>query len=107
MLTGVRSSRLTSPSRPDICSADRRAAASAVRLAHICSEILISVMPNGQRPGPPLGGRISLQSPAGAGTILQIALPLDDPSGPGRPTAGLPDEAGRGPAANPGRPGPG
>jgi signal transduction histidine kinase len=28
-----------------------------------------------------LGGRISLQSPAGAGTTLQIALPLDGPRG--------------------------
>ena len=43
-----------------------------------------------------LGGRISLQSPAGAGTIMQIALPFDDPSRPGRPTAGPPDEAGHG-----------
>ena len=34
-----------------------------------------------------LGGRISLQSPAGAGTIMQIALPLDDPSKLGWPTA--------------------
>ena len=30
-----------------------------------------------------LGGRISLQSPPGAGTIMRIVLPLDDPSGPG------------------------
>jgi len=30
-----------------------------------------------------LGGRVSLQSPAGAGTILQIALPLDGPVGRG------------------------
>jgi signal transduction histidine kinase len=44
-----------------------------------------------------LGGWISLQSAAGAGTIMQIALPLDDPSGPGRPTAGPPDEADPGP----------
>ena len=37
-----------------------------------------------------LGGRLSLQSPPGAGTILEIALPLDDPIGPGwrpEPTA--------------------
>ena len=34
-----------------------------------------------------LGGRISLQSAAGAGTIMQIALPLDAPSRPGRPPA--------------------
>jgi signal transduction histidine kinase len=44
-----------------------------------------------------LGGWVSLQSPAGAGTTLQIALPLDDPSRPGQPTAGPPDEAGHGP----------
>ena len=31
-----------------------------------------------------LGGWISLQSTAGAGTIMQIALPLDDPGRPGR-----------------------
>ena len=30
-----------------------------------------------------LGGRVSLQSPAGAGTTLQIALPLDGPAGRG------------------------
>jgi signal transduction histidine kinase len=30
-----------------------------------------------------LGGRVSLQSPAGAGTTLQIALPLDGPVGRG------------------------
>jgi signal transduction histidine kinase len=40
-----------------------------------------------------LGGWISSQSAAGSGTIMQIALPLDGPSGPGRPTAGPPDEA--------------
>ena len=28
-----------------------------------------------------LGGRVSLQSPAGAGTTLQIALPFDGPIG--------------------------
>src|SRR5205807_4648182 len=33
-----------------------------------------------------LGGHISLESPPGAGTNLEIALPLDDPSRPGRPT---------------------
>ena len=44
-----------------------------------------------------LGGWISLQSAAGAGTIMQIALPLDDPSGPRWPTGGSPDEAGHGP----------
>lgn len=44
-----------------------------------------------------LGGWISLQSAAGAGTIKQIALPLNDPGRPGRPPAGPPDEAGHGP----------
>ena len=44
-----------------------------------------------------LGGWISLQSAAGAGTIMQIALPLDDPSRPRWPTGGSPDEAGDGP----------
>ena len=44
-----------------------------------------------------LGGWISLQSAAGAGTIMQIALPLDDPSRPGWPAGGSPDEAGHGP----------
>ena len=44
-----------------------------------------------------LGGWISLQSAAGAGTIMQIALPLDAPSRPGWPASGSPDEAGHGP----------
>ncbi len=44
-----------------------------------------------------LGGWISLQSAAGAGTIMQIALPLDDPSRPRWPTGGSPVEAGHGP----------
>jgi signal transduction histidine kinase len=39
-----------------------------------------------------LGGRISLQSPAGAGTALQIALPLDHPADAGRPAVGPPAE---------------
>ena len=54
-----------------------------------------------------LGGQFSLHSPPGAGTTVQIALPLGDPSKPGRPAAGAapPDEAGRGPAADPGPPG--
>jgi signal transduction histidine kinase len=42
-----------------------------------------------------VGGRISLHSPPGAGTALQIALPLDDPSEPGRPAIGPSDESGR------------
>ena len=44
-----------------------------------------------------LGGWISLHSPAGAGTIMRIALPLDDPSRPRRPAGGSPDETGHGP----------
>ena len=42
-----------------------------------------------------LGGRLSVHSPPGAGTTVQIALPLGDPSRPGRPagTASPPDEA--------------
>ena len=44
-----------------------------------------------------LGGSISLQSAAGAGTIMQIAVPLDDPSRPRWPTGGSPDEACHGP----------
>jgi signal transduction histidine kinase len=55
-----------------------------------------------------LGGRLSLQSPPGAGTILEVALPLDDPIGPGpAPGAvGPPDDAVRGQAADPGPPSP-
>jgi signal transduction histidine kinase len=34
-----------------------------------------------------LGGSLSLHSPPGAGTALEIALPLGDPSGPARPAA--------------------
>jgi signal transduction histidine kinase len=51
-----------------------------------------------------LGGRISLQSPPGAGTAVHIALPLDDPGRAGLPAgiAGPPDDAGGGPAASPG-----
>ena len=32
-----------------------------------------------------LGGRLSLDSPPGAGTALDVVLPLGDPSRPGRP----------------------
>jgi signal transduction histidine kinase len=32
-----------------------------------------------------LGGRLSLDSPPGAGTTVQIALPLTAPSGPASP----------------------
>jgi signal transduction histidine kinase len=54
-----------------------------------------------------LGGQIWLHSPPGAGTALEITLPLDDPTGPGLPPAAAgPDDAGRGHAANPGPPGP-
>jgi signal transduction histidine kinase len=55
-----------------------------------------------------LGGRISLHSAPGAGTSVQVSLPLDGPSMPGRPAAvtARPDEAGHGHAADPGPPGP-
>jgi signal transduction histidine kinase len=55
-----------------------------------------------------LGGRIWLHSPPGAGTALEITLPLHDPGGPGLPAAGTgqPDDADRGHAADPGPPGP-
>ena len=46
MLTDVRSSRLSSLSCSDISAADRRAVASAVRLASICSETLVSAVAN-------------------------------------------------------------
>jgi signal transduction histidine kinase len=54
-----------------------------------------------------LGGRIWLHSPPGAGTALEIALPLNDPRRAGLPAgaAGPPDD-GRGHAADPGPPGP-
>jgi signal transduction histidine kinase len=55
-----------------------------------------------------LGGRISLRSPPGAGTAVQIALPLGDLGRAGLPAgiAGPLDDAGCGPAASPGPPGP-
>jgi signal transduction histidine kinase len=55
-----------------------------------------------------LGGRIGLHSPPGAGTAVQIVLPLGDPNRPGQPAgvAGPPGEPGRAPAAHPGPPGP-
>jgi hypothetical protein len=43
-----------------------------------------------------LGGRDLHTLVFQSGTIMRIALRLDDPSGPGRPTAGPPDEAGHG-----------
>ena len=50
-----------------------------------------------------LGGRLSLHSPPGAGTTVQIALPLTAPSGPGSPAAvtGRLDDTGRDLAAEP------
>jgi signal transduction histidine kinase len=55
-----------------------------------------------------LGGQILLHSVPGAGTDVQVSLPLDGPSVPGLPAgvAGRPDEAGRDHAADPGPPGP-
>jgi signal transduction histidine kinase len=54
------------------------------------------------------GGRITLRSPPGAGTTVQITLPLTDPSS--RDTAdaaaGSPEDPSRGPAAAPGPPAP-
>jgi signal transduction histidine kinase len=48
-----------------------------------------------------LGGHLDLHSPSGAGTILEITLPLGDPTHPEPPpgAAGLLDNASRGPAA--------
>jgi signal transduction histidine kinase len=55
-----------------------------------------------------LGGQIWLHSPPGAGTSVQVSLPLDGPSVPGLPAsvAARPDDAGRGHAADPGPSGP-
>jgi signal transduction histidine kinase len=55
-----------------------------------------------------LGGQISLHSAPGAGTSVQVSLPLGGPSVPGLPAgaAGRPDDAGRDQAADPGPPGP-
>ena len=54
-----------------------------------------------------LGGRIWLHSPPGAGTALEIALPLNDPSGPGMPAGVVsrPDDAGHGDTADSQSPG--
>jgi signal transduction histidine kinase len=48
-----------------------------------------------------LGGRLSLHSPPGAGTTMEITLPVTDPSRPRPPAAavGPPDDAGRGMSA--------
>jgi signal transduction histidine kinase len=55
-----------------------------------------------------LGGRIWLHGPPGAGTTVQITLPLGAPGRAGLPAgvAGPPGEAGRDHAADPGSPGP-
>jgi signal transduction histidine kinase len=54
-----------------------------------------------------LGGRIWLHSPPGAGTAVEMALPLGDPSRPGLPAgAAGPSDDGRGHAADPAPPGP-
>jgi signal transduction histidine kinase len=54
-----------------------------------------------------LGGRLLLHSTPGAGTGVQVSLPLDGPSGPGQPAAAAgPSDDGRGHAADPGPPGP-
>ncbi|HYZ53353.1 MAG TPA: GAF domain-containing sensor histidine kinase [Streptosporangiaceae bacterium] len=49
-----------------------------------------------------LGGQILLHSPPGAGTDVQVSLPLDGPTGPGLPAGavGRPDDAGRDHAAD-------
>jgi signal transduction histidine kinase len=54
------------------------------------------------------GGRLLLHSPPGAGTTMQITLPLGDPSRPGPPAAAArpPDDSDRSPVADPGAPGP-
>jgi signal transduction histidine kinase len=50
-----------------------------------------------------LGGRLTLHSPPGAGTSMQIALPLTVPSRPGSLAAvtSRPDDTGRAPATEP------
>jgi signal transduction histidine kinase len=55
-----------------------------------------------------LGGRLSLHSRPGAGTAVQVVLPLTAPSRPGPPTpaTGRPDGTGPGHAAEPEQPGP-
>jgi len=54
------------------------------------------------------GGRITLHSPPGAGTTVQITLPLTDPGRPGTAAAAVspPKDAGCGPAGAPGPPAP-
>jgi signal transduction histidine kinase len=55
-----------------------------------------------------LGGQLQLHTAPGAGTSVQVSLPLDDPSGPRLPRAAAsrPDDASRSHAADPGPPGP-
>jgi glucose-6-phosphate-specific signal transduction histidine kinase len=55
-----------------------------------------------------LGGQLLLNSAPGAGTSIQVSLPLDDPSRPGLPAAlaARPDDASRRPATDPVPPGP-
>jgi signal transduction histidine kinase len=50
-----------------------------------------------------LGGRLSLYSPPGAGTTMQVALPLTVPGAPGSSAVvtGRLDHSGRGPAVEP------
>jgi signal transduction histidine kinase len=55
-----------------------------------------------------LGGQLLLSSTPGAGTSVQVSLPLDGPSGPGLPRAAAnrPDDASHGHATDPGPLGP-
>jgi signal transduction histidine kinase len=48
-----------------------------------------------------LGGLLTLRSPAGAGTTLQVALPLTAPTPPRHPVTGRPENTGSDPAAEP------
>jgi signal transduction histidine kinase len=48
-----------------------------------------------------LGGLLTLRSPAGAGTTLQVALPLTAPTPPRHPVTGRPENTGGDPAAEP------
>ncbi|HEY4701456.1 MAG TPA: GAF domain-containing sensor histidine kinase, partial [Streptosporangiaceae bacterium] len=48
-----------------------------------------------------LGGLLTLRSPPGAGTTLQVALPLTAPTPPRHPVTGRPENTGSYPAAEP------
>jgi signal transduction histidine kinase len=48
-----------------------------------------------------LGGLLTLRSPPGAGTTLQVALPLTAPTPPRHPVTGRPENTGSDPAAEP------